>query len=61
VAADVHDLRALGPDQLACGDVQPPVAAVGSRALDGDDVPVADGDVDEVRAEGSSGEGSELG
>lgn len=46
---------ALGPDQLACGDVQPLVAAAAGRALEGDDVPVANGHVDEVRSEASSG------
>jgi hypothetical protein len=60
VAPDVVDDAVADTDQLASSDVEREFAAGGGRPLDGHDVGVANGDVEQFGAEGAPGQRSQL-
>jgi len=60
VASDVVDDAVSDTDQLAPSDVERAFAAGRGRTLDGHDVGVANGDVEQLGAEGASGQRSQL-
>jgi hypothetical protein len=51
VAAHLDDLPVLDRDQLAAGDIQTPAAPLRGCMLHGNDMPIADGHVEQVRPE----------
>jgi hypothetical protein len=60
VAPDGLDGAVTDKDQLASSDVEPVLAAGRGRPLDGHDVGVANGDVEQLGSEGAPGERSQL-
>ena len=60
VAPDVVDDAVADTDQLASSDVERAFAAERGRPLDGHDIGVANGDVEQLGAEGTSGQRPQL-